>query len=561
MTTFERRQRIARRLRERGEVRVNELAELLGVSQVTIRNDLNSLEEKGLIVRVRGGAVAKDDYTVRSPAFVARAQLRAGAKHSISRWAADLVQDGESIVLDASTTVFHMIPFLQERRNLTVITNSIEAAAALSKNPSHTVVLVGGVISPRGASVSGHLSERNLEELHVRTAFVSCTGFTIEAGLTQMGIQDAHLKAGMVRSAERVVALIDSTKFGKRDLTSFATVDQISHILTDNELAPSMLEQVRHTGALLTVCSESTVSSYLPFDQEGAHFKIGFANLEEQSSFAVDVRHGLEQAAQRAGNVDLIVADNQLDGEVALQMADHLVDDGVDLVIEYQIDEEFGAAIANKFHQAGVPMIAVDIPMIGATYFGVDNYRAGRMAGVALGEWIQEHWNGNMDRLIVLHEPRAGVLAAARVQGQMDGLQEVVGEISESKFTYLNSGNSAEFAESLVVEALACLPDEHRLAVIAYNDSTTMGALAAVQQTGRESAVIIVGQGADRRVREAIRHPGSRVAGATAYWPEKYGEKLINLALKIIRGEQVPPAVYIDHVFISTDNIAEYYPE
>jgi ribose transport system substrate-binding protein len=98
--------------------------------------------------------------------------------------------------------------------------------------------------------------------------------------------------------------------------------------------------------------------------------------------------------------------------------------------------------------------------------------------------------------------------------------------------------------------ALRQMPDVHKIAVICFNDDAALGALKAAQKLHREQDVVIVGQGADRRVRNEMRHPGCRIIGSTAYEPEKYGEKLIPLALKILRGEPVPPAVYIDHEFI-----------
>jgi ribose transport system substrate-binding protein len=188
--------------------------------------------------------------------------------------------------------------------------------------------------------------------------------------------------------------------------------------------------------------------------------------------------------------------------------------------------------------------------MIGATFFGVDNYRAGHMAGVALGEWIMAHWNGKVDRAIILIEPRAGTLPAARIQGQLDGLQSVVGEVPADKQITLNCGNTAEIGEKQMRAALKKLPAEHRLAVVSFNDDAAIGALTAARKLHRENDVVIVGQGADRRVREELRQPGSRIIGSTAYEPERYGEKLIPLALKILHGEPVPPAMYIEHVFI-----------
>ncbi len=405
MTTFERRQQILRLLRDQSGIKVTELAQRLDVSEGTIRNDLRALEKAGQLTRVRGGAVLRDGHRFISPSFSARAQVNAQAKQRIARWAADMVEDGDSVLLDSSTTVFHIASFLQDRSNLTVVTNGIEVAFALSQNPSHTIILIGGILRPERALIVGHLGERILENLHIKTAFVSCSGFSVETGLTQVDIQEAQLKSRMIESAERVVALIDSTKFGKVDLTPFASVDQVSHILTDSDLEPRYIEELRQTCAILTVCGENTTSSYTPCSEEMPRYKIGFANLGESMPFPVDVRRGLEQAAQDVSNVDLILADNQLSGEVALRVADRLIAEGVDLVIEYQIDEKVGGLIMDKFNRGGHPR-----HRRGHSHGRCHLFWGGPLPRRAHGRawpWgagLSEHWDGTFDHLIVLEE-------------------------------------------------------------------------------------------------------------------------------------------------------------
>ncbi|MGD8465687.1 MAG: substrate-binding domain-containing protein [Anaerolineae bacterium] len=560
MTIFERRQRILGFLREKPGIRVPELASRLEVSEGTIRNDLRALEKAGELTRVRGGAIVAESRRFISPAFADRTQVNAQAKRRIARWAADMIEDGDSVLLDSSSTVFHIAEFLLDRSNLTIVTNGIEVAYALAENPTHTIILIGGVLRADRALTVGYLGEKILENLHIKTAFVSCSGFSIETGLTQVDIQEAQLKSRMIESAERVVALVDSTKFGKVDLTPLASVEQVSHILTDSNLASHHIDEVRQTCANLTVCGENTVSSYTPCSEETGRYKIGFANQSEQLPFAIDVRRGLERAATDAGNIDLILADNRLDGEVALRVADRLIAEGVDLAIEYQVDEQVGSLIMAKFQRAGIPVIAVDIPMVGATFFGVDNYRAGHMAGLALGNWIADAWHKQFDRLAILEEPRVGPLPAARLLGQIDGFEEIVGAIPTSKRIYLNSGNTSEQSQAEILGALKDLPKEHRIAVITINDDAAVGALTAARELNREADVVIVGQGADRIARSEIRHPDSRIIGSTAYWPERYGDKLIPLAVKILQGEAVPPAVHIDHEFIDATNIDTFYP-
>jgi ribose transport system substrate-binding protein len=160
-----------------------------------------------------------------------------------------------------------------------------------------------------------------------------------------------------------------------------------------------------------------------------------------------------------------------------------------------------------------------------------------------------------------LIEPRAGTVPAARIQGQLDAFQEIVGHIPTSEIVYLNSGNNIAISEEQMTQALAAMPDKHKLAVICFNDDAAIGVHRACVKTGRENDLLIVGQGAGREIRKEMSFSNSRIIGATAYWPEKYGKKLIEVSVKLLKGEPVPPAIYNQPVFISKDNMEQYYPE
>jgi ribose transport system substrate-binding protein len=357
-----------------------------------------------------------------------------------------------------------------------------------------------------------------------------------------------------------VVALVDSSKFGRVGLKAFATVDEISHLVTDDRISPEMVRRLRQSNIALTICGESSVQSLTPQPHASGHYRIGFANLSEELPFSIDVRRSLERAAKATDKLDIIYVDNNLDGETAIRLADELIAQGVDLVIEYQIDEMAGNVIMNKFRQRQIPVIAVDIPMVGATYFGVDNFTAGKMAGRALGQWIQAHWQSRVDCVVVLEERRAGSLPGARIQGQLSGLEESIGPIAEEALIFVNSGNAAQTSFANVYPVLEKLPPHHRIAFICFNDDAVMGALQAVRARQMPNTVI-VGQGADRQVRAEIRDPQSPVIGSTAFFPEQYGERLIDIALKILNGVPLPPAVYMEHHFIENDNIRAFYPD
>jgi ribose transport system substrate-binding protein len=550
LTTFERRQRLLELLRIQPGVRVPELAAILSVSQGTVRNDLEALAENNQVTRVHGGAVLADDRPLSSPSFFSRAHQNEASKLMIARWAAELVEDGDSILLDASTTVCYIARYLKDRRKLRVITNGIEVARLLAGNPSNTVVLVGGVLNTDGSSITGPLGEQFYQDLHIQKAFVSGSGFTLEAGLTEVHIYEAKLKSKAISSANTVIALVDSSKFGKVDLTPFARIEQIDHLFTDNNLSQAWIGQLKQSCLTFTVCASDIANSFTPCSKENSHYRIGFANLTENQPFAVDVRRGLERAAKKAGNIDLVVADNQLDPAMAVQVAERFLTQDLDLVIEYQIDDQTGNRIMSRFQEAGLPVIAVDIPMVGATYFGVDNFRAGYLAGAALGQWICDQWQGKVDAMFILEEPRAGALPASRIAGQLDGLKSLLGEISPAKQSRINCGNTTEISEVETRAALKRLPNAHRIAILSFNDDAAVGALEAARRLNREQDVVIVGMGADRQMRDILIQPGSRIIGSTAFSPELYGESLVDLAQKILQSEPVPPAVYMAHTFI-----------
>lgn len=559
MTTFERRQRIVDLVNNNMSVKVTSLAEVFDVSETTIRNDLDALEAEDRLRRVRGGAVPiehDDRDSSPGPVNIANAQ----AKKRIARWAADMVEDGEAILLDASTTVLCMAPYLEKYRNLTIVTNGIDIARILAENPSNTVVLIGGVVSISGKSINTLIGTDSIANLKFHSAFVSGVGFTLEAGLTERSLEQARLKRTLMASANQTIALVDSSKLGKSGLAPLLDVSSISYLVTDGDADPVFINQVREAGLNVTVCLDDRVKSYTYQAEKG--YRIGFANLsEENSQIAVDVRRGLERAAQNLSSINLLVADNRLDPQRAMQVADDLIEQDVDLVIEYQIDYKTNSLIMEKFQAANIPVIAVDIPIVGATFFGVDNYRSGHMAGLALGNWIQEYWDGEVDAMIVLIEPRAGSLPETRIHGQVDGLQEVIGQIDPNSIVYLDSGNTSSVSEVAVTEALSQLANCQHVAILSFNDDAAFGALQAARKLDREEHVAIVGQGADRIIRNEIRRQNSRIIGSSAFFPEWYGDKLINLAINILQGKPVPPAVYTEHVFIDQENINIYYPD
>jgi ribose transport system substrate-binding protein len=440
------------------------------------------------------------------------------------------------------------------------VTNGVEIGRLLASDPTNTVILLGGILRADCNAIIGDMSQSILSNFKVQRAFVSCSGFSAEAGLLERDLQEARMKTLMLRAAQQTIALVDSSKAQTRGLTPFATLDQIDYFVTDAKMPSDIIEQIRCANAAVIVCDEQTVSKYAPHGEDCECFRIGFANLAEAIPFARDVRRGLEQAVTTVNNVELIVADNQLDAQVALKVAEDLIAQAPDLIIEYQIDEQAGNIIAHRLKRVGIPVIAVDIPMIGATFVGVDNYETGLVAGRALGQAVHDKWHGSFDYLVVLEHPRAGHLPALRIQGQIDGFCEHIGPVDESRIIRLDCGNTVAISREQVLNLLDEVLPDSRLSIISFNDDAALGALEAVRATNREQNALIVGQGADRHLRDELRKPESCIIGSTAFHPEFYGQTLIDISLKILAGAPTPPAVYIPHTFIDRHNVDLHYP-
>ena len=258
MTTYGRRQSLLDILRKQPGLRVPELATVLDVSEGTVRNDLNALEQQGVLMRVHGGAVLNQQDQFQNNSFLRRYHQNAAAKLAIAREAAVLVNDNDSILLDASSTAYYLAQALSERRRLRVMTNGFEVARELAQNSSNTVILIGGVVNNESSSVTGLLSEHIIEELHIQKAFLSCSGFSLERGMTEVLLAEAQIKRKAIESSQQLFALIDSSKFGKEDLTSFARPEKIDCLFTDNRLSSNWAERLGQAGIKFTICEEET---------------------------------------------------------------------------------------------------------------------------------------------------------------------------------------------------------------------------------------------------------------------------------------------------------------
>jgi DeoR/GlpR family transcriptional regulator of sugar metabolism len=231
-------------VRRAGSARVSDLTQRLGVSDMTIRRDLETLARAGLIEKVHGGAVLPGTPSSHEPGFEAKSALAKPQKEAIARAAAALVVPGTAIGLSAGTTTFALAEQLLDVPGLTIVTNSVRVAstfaAARPAGPlggTVQVVLTGGVRTPSDALV-GPIADSAIRSLHVDQLFLGCHGIDLSAGLTSPNLAEAETNRAFVHAARRVTVVVDHTKWGIVGLSSFAAVDEVGTLVTDGELHP-----------------------------------------------------------------------------------------------------------------------------------------------------------------------------------------------------------------------------------------------------------------------------------------------------------------------------------
>lgn len=234
-------------INQQGRVAVAELSQQYGVSEVTIRADLQTLADGGLVVRTHGGAIASGSglYELSLTKRLGQQVLQ---KSHIAAAAARLVANGEAILLDASSTALALAQHLKQHRDLTIVTHSLAIAHEMLGVSGVTVVMPGGTLHHDTASLIGEEGLAFLETFHIQKGFFGAHGLSLTAGLTDVNVSEAHLKRSLVQRCAQVIAILDATKWGRAGLISFADVSAVDVIITDEQAPEDLVSQVRQLG-------------------------------------------------------------------------------------------------------------------------------------------------------------------------------------------------------------------------------------------------------------------------------------------------------------------------
>ncbi|MEZ4810708.1 MAG: transcriptional repressor AgaR [Allomuricauda sp.] len=252
-STVERRMAIIAELEQKGKVNVSDLSKNFDVSEVTIRNDLGQLEKKNILIRARGGAIKVDpvgiDYNISE-----KNKINIRAKQAIGLRAASFVNEGDTIMVDSGTTVMELVKNLNERMDLTVITNALNIANQLVKNNNINVIIPGGFLRKKSFSLIGTPAEKSLRNYFCDKLFLGVDGLDIDYGLSTPNIEEAHFNSTMIEMSKKVFVLADSSKIFKRSLAFICEISKVDVLITDSGIAKDQIAALENAGIEVVVC-------------------------------------------------------------------------------------------------------------------------------------------------------------------------------------------------------------------------------------------------------------------------------------------------------------------
>ncbi|MBV9963709.1 MAG: DeoR/GlpR transcriptional regulator [Parafilimonas sp.] len=253
--TVSRRKKILEHVKEKGEVLVGKLSKEFKVSEVTIRNDLEYLERKNLLLRARGGAIHTENHVGIDQRITEKNKLHAIEKSAIGKAAASLINDGDTIIIDSGTTTAEIVKHLGSIKYLNIITNALNIANLLMAYPNINVIIPGGYLRQNAMSLVGPLAEKNLRNFFVDKVFLSTDGFDTKQGIFTPNIDEAHLNEIMIDITKEVILVTDSSKFKRKSLAFICGLEKIKKIVTDKNIPADDKKRLEDAGVEVLIAN------------------------------------------------------------------------------------------------------------------------------------------------------------------------------------------------------------------------------------------------------------------------------------------------------------------
>ncbi|MEM6527077.1 MAG: sugar ABC transporter substrate-binding protein [Chloroflexota bacterium] len=289
----------------------------------------------------------------------------------------------------------------------------------------------------------------------------------------------------------------------------------------------------------------------------GDYYRFGFANLDDSNPYALQLMESLKAAADARPNVSLVIRDNAMDSQQAKANIDTFLVQNVDVVIMFHIDQRASQNLIFPVRLRRIPVLAIDIPIAGTNYFGINNAEAGRVAGEATLRWINENWQGQVDHVVCITEHRVLDFTHQRFNGVIETLVDACKVEKQSDVLYVDNGSSVEVTRQRFTELLERWPETHLVAVF-INDSTARGVIQAVREANRAADVAIVSYDGTDVAFNAFQSADIQLITSPYISQHESGEAIIDLCIRLADDTPPTPYTYVPTAALTWENWREY---
>lgn len=549
LTREERLQEIAELLQKKKHIRVSHLSKLYNVTTTTIRSDLAELHARGLATLGHGFARVADNGESRLATAVNRSSEKR-IEQIVAR-ATTHIESGDVLFIDDSVFGHGIAASLQHATDITVVTNSLQVAYTLSnRDYSCNIVTLSGALRSFGNDGGPLISKEQLEKLAIKKAFIGIASLGNDGFLAPANGVSRQSALELFHATQQLFLCLSSDSIGvqpvSQDRLNLREIEKyVSEFIIDEAADTELAKSLFPESVPVALCGVGH-TSYLG---RTSNMKIGFAVYPGHTDFRQQANEGIENACKNRPEFTLHRRHNSGTYDTIIDNVDRLIEEGVDLLIDYSTNYEVGVLVAQKTQELGIPLIMVDLHVPNTYYFGANNVYAGQMAGEAAAMYINEQWHGDLDHILVLEKQISGAVCAQRVIGSIHAVKQCV-RISTRAVRHIDCTHGINYYRQKLTRYFDRVTPGERCLVISYAEDTTVETHDLIREYARDRRIVMVAQNHSHHVEQLMEQPDSPLLGCVSYAQDTYGERIMELATRILNNETVSPVNYTEHTWI-----------
>lgn len=536
---------------QKRNIRISHLSETFKVTPTTIRADLKELENRG-VVRLHHGFAEYVDAP--NTPFLNTLIASDERVEVIAARGTSHIESGDTVFLDDSSFARAIVSKLQHARDITVVTTSLHVAYVLSRREYPCeIIALSGSLKPGGSALMPLETQPFLQHNRIDKAFLGLNAlsprgeFSLETPISYGTVEE------LAMASDKLFMAILSETVGSSTGQSLAfplsaITHRIAEVMVDDELDNDKGRTLFPQEVPVALCG----ADYVYYLRRNPGKKIGFSVYPGHTDFRQEVSEGLESACKSRGGYTLHTWHNNGDYESIISNVDHLMNEKVDLLIDYSSNYEVAVLVAQRAADLAVPLIMVDMAVPNAIYYGANNVLAGQIAGENAGAYIVREWNGTVDMVLLLEKEISGSVCKQRLLGSIDALRQRV-RFSSKEVKHVDCSRGIDYYAGKLERYLERLGDSDTCLVISFGEDTTVETHDMVAQYAKQKRIVMVAQNYGYQLRYLMSSGGSPLLGCVSYAQEQYGERIMEIARRVLEGNRAESANYTEHRWIPNE--------